>query len=155
MAHCPNNHRVRRVLFLGVLSLGVLVIAAAKEKPPLTYPVEGKIFGTGVNTVTMTRTYKVEANNRIYELDCGKRSGLFTITPGECGGDKKLQIGDILHFRIEKGWACIAVPVTVSPTGEQKLRILHEDLKPNAKPAEGSSATLPAKTGTPPADAKQ
>ena len=74
-------------------------------------------------------TYKVETDSRVYELDCEKRA-LVHNTGKECGGDQPLDIGSVLHFRIEKGDACIQLP----DGKEQKLRVLSEDAKPEAKP---------------------
>lgn len=62
----------------------------------------------------------------------------------------------MVHFRMDKGWAYIPIDETISDpytnaqhtaAGEQKLRILSEELKPEPKPGD-----KPA--GTPPSDAK-
>ena len=89
-------------------------------------------MGTAINQVTGTRTYKISTDSKIYELDCGKHP-MFSRTPGECGGDKKLQIGDSIHFRMEKNWAYLPVATTVESSGEQRLRILREEAKPQPK----------------------
>ncbi len=82
----------------------------------------------------------------MFQLDCGK-TPFFTSTGGECSGDKKLQIGDVLHFRVKDQWAYIPVMQTETDSTtfvkhtvatEEKLRILSEDLKPDAKPAEAA-----------------
>jgi len=119
------------ILFILALSFPVATISAKKQ--PKTYPEDGRIIGTGTSQF-LTRTYKVVTDTRTYELDCGKRRNMCSQTPGECGGDKKLQIGDVLHFRIEKGHAYIQVPKTVDGTGEQQLRVVREETKaPDAK----------------------
>jgi hypothetical protein len=150
---------------------------AYAKKPPKTYPEEGKVIGSGsgqhtaggglvmgnspssINVHTVyTRTYKIETATKMYEVDCGKPPAMFSSNPGECGGDKKIQIGDVIHFRTDKGWAYIPVVETTNDaysnaeqtsSGEQKLRILSEELKPDTK----TPATPAADAKTP--DAKQ
>lgn len=124
-----------RLPILVLLALLLSVITFAEKTPP-TYPEEGKVIGTGINQVSVSRTYKVLTATKTYELDCGKRPPLFSKTPGECGGIKKLQIGDTIHFRLAKGQAYIPVPVGIEPSGEQKLRVLREELRPPAKPGD-------------------
>jgi hypothetical protein len=154
------NTLIFLVLFL---SFSLSFSTAFAKKPPKTYPEEGKVIGSGtaqraaggglisgnapstVNVRTVyTRTYKIETATKVYELDCGKPPVMFSSNPGECGGDKKIQIGDVVHFRTDKGWAYIRIGETShdsysnaeqTDTVEQKLRILNEDLKPDAKPA--------------------
>lgn len=119
---------------------------SAKDKNK-TYPEEGKIIATGINqvprtqtssgpngavyvhrVVVATRTYTVQTATHTYVLDCAKGPHMFSRTPGECGGDKKLQIGDEIHFRIEKNKAYIPTPEASKPDLEQWLFILNEDL---------------------------
>jgi hypothetical protein len=121
---------------------------ASAKKQPKAYPEEGKIVATSINQVTRTRTYNVVTEARAYEFDCGIHPDLFSSTPGECGGDKKLQIGNVIHFRFEKGRAYIPVSKTVEPAGEQGLRVIREELRPNATPADYAPAPQPASPGT-------
>jgi hypothetical protein len=128
-------------------------VAAAKEAK--TYPESGKIIGIGQNEHTKnhpntgkngtmgggtysvySHTYKIETDTRIYEMDCGKTPTFIGSTGKECGGDKPLQIGDVIQFRVEKGSAHIAL----SDGAEQKLRILNEEAKPDAKPADAKTS---------------
>lgn len=122
-----------------VLLSSALTAPTWAQKAPPVYPNEGKIVGIGVNSVTSTRTYRVLTETKSYELDCGKHAFL-SRTPPECGGLKKLQIGDVLHFRSEKDKVFIPVEPMVDPSGEQKLRVLKEELRPapkaDAKPAD-------------------
>jgi hypothetical protein len=174
-----HHDRVTRAPMAGVLVLPFLALifsfgTASAKKPPKTYPEEGKVIGSGsdqhtdswgfgsgagaVHTV-YTRTYKIETDTKMYVLDCGKPpAAIFSSNPEECGGDKKIQIGDVIHFRVDKGWVYIPVVETTSDpysnaehtsSGEQKLRILSEELKPDAK----GPATPPADAKSP--DAKQ
>ena len=124
--------KILRLLLVMTLACVVLSQGAFAKAQPKTYPEEGKIVGTGVNQVTVTRTYKITTDTMAYEFDCGKHPSLFSRTPGECGGDKKLQIGDVIHFRLEKGKAYIPVDKASEPSGEQRLRVLREELKPSA-----------------------
>lgn len=130
-------------LFVGmttsVLLSSALTAVTWAQKAPQVYPDEGKIVGVGVNPVTSTRTYRVLTETKSYELDCGKHA-FISRTPRECGGLKKLQIGDVLHFRLEKDKVFIQVEPEVDRSGEQKLRVLKEELRPapkvDAKPAD-------------------
>jgi hypothetical protein len=172
----PLRYGLVIVTSLTFLALILPVSIAFAKKPPKTYPEEGKVMGSGAaqrtagggfvlgnapSTISVhtvyTRTYKVETDTRMYVLDCGKPPVIFSSTPGECGGDKKIQIGDVIHFRTEKGWAYIPVVQTVTGVygnvengvpGEQKLRILSEELKPEVKTGDKPATT------TPPPDAK-
>lgn len=142
----PGTVRLRRqsLLVVTMLAAASLVIASEKGKG---YPVLGKIIATSLNQVprqqtttgpngavyssrviVVTRTYTVQTQDKTYVLDCGKHPHIFSSTPGECGGDKKLQVGDELHFRLEKNAAWIAAPEAANPDQEQKLRVLKEDL---------------------------
>jgi hypothetical protein len=122
------------VLILSVLALSIRPGTAFAKKPPKTYPEEAKVIGTSVSQ-SARYVYKVETDTRTYELECDKapRPGLSTYTPRECGGAKKIQIGDVIHFRSEKGWAYIPVTETDGLSGEQRLRVQREELKPGAK----------------------
>ena len=128
-----------------------LLTASAAAKEPKTYPESGKVIGIGQNEHTKSHpktgngmgggsysvyshTYKIETDTKIYELDCGK-TPMFGTTGKECGGDKPMQIGDVIHFRVEKGTAHIAL----SNGSEQKLRILNEEAKPESKPADAKT----------------
>src|SRR5262249_45246001 len=128
------------------LFLFVNVAVVAKEQAK-GYPQEGKVVGTGVSGQTVqsgdppaavtkyTHVYTIETVTEIFKLDCGKQPfGPWSSTGGECGGDKKIQIGDVLHFRVHKGWAYISVTSHNQP-GEQKMRILSEDRKPESRAA--------------------
>jgi hypothetical protein len=129
-----------------------LLTASAAAKEPKTYPESGKVIGIGQNEHTKSHpktgngmgggsysvyshTYKIETDTKIYELDCGKTPTFFGSTGQECGGDKPLQIGDVIHFRVEKGSAHIPL----SDGSEQKLRVLDEEAKPEAKPADAKT----------------
>jgi len=69
-------------------------------------------------------------NAKSYLLECGHRP-LFGSTGDECGGSKKLQIGDVIHFRIDKDKAYIPITKTDNSAAEEKFRILSTALKPD------------------------
>src|SRR5208337_1288573 len=148
--------RKRRNLSLSLLALLIFALAvlsgAVAEKEPKTYPESGKVIGIGQNEHTKnhpktgnntgggsysvySHTYKIETDTEIYELDCGK-TPMFGVTGKECGGDKPMQIGDVIHFRVEKGTAHIPL----SDGSEQKLRILNEEAKPESEPADAKTS---------------
>ena len=137
-----------------VLTLALVLSPSSSwaKKEPKTYPIEGKVSGTTISevpytsstnngkTTTTTRgiartlTYIVQTDTKTYELNCGKRPRIFSTTPGECGGDKKIQIGDVIHFRVNKGWAYVSITESGQTDPEQKMRILNEDLKADPAP---------------------
>jgi len=159
--------RSRGVGVVLILAGSVLAgTAFAGTKDP-TYPEEGKVTATSVNqvpvttytqangvtipvkTIRLSRTYTVQTETKTYDLDCGKTPHMFSRTPGECGGTKKIQVGDSIHFRLQKGWAYI--PITEMNGGkeeskEQKLRVVNEELKAEgeAAPPEKTDAKAPA-----------
>jgi len=100
------------------------------EKPAKNYPEEGKVVGTGMaerGQEVKSHVYKIETATKIFVLDCGTRFGF---SGGECGGQKKIQIADIVHFRVERSSAFIPIQGADGHTGEQKLHILAQELKP-------------------------
>jgi hypothetical protein len=145
-----SNQRRIGMFSLLLSSIFVLTILAAPtlfaEKQPKDYPEEGKITGSGQNEHavvtgggridTMTRRvythlYTVQTDTKIYQLDC--------VTKKECGGDKKFEIGDMIHFRVEKGKAYASVTDGGKPS-EQKLLVLNEQLRPDAKAPDAKPA---------------
>lgn len=143
---------VRMLAF--ILAMSLELGTAAAKKPPQTYPEEGKVVGMGTKAYigfggssVLFPSYRVETDTKILELLCEHRKG--------CGGDKKLQIGDAIHFRFDRyrGTRCafIVAPEGNNPTREDKLIVLSEDLKPEAKPADKPPAAEPQQTdGKPP-----
>jgi hypothetical protein len=149
-----SKERCKPSLYLTALFIFTLVVlsGAAAAKEAKTYPESGKIIGIGQNEHTKSHpgtgnntgggtysvyshTYKIETDVKIYEVDCGKTPMFLGSTGQECGGDKPLQIGDVIHFRVEKGSAHIRL----SNGSEQKLRILNEEAKPETKPADAKN----------------
>ena len=139
----------RRVRKLSVLVLLIAELASFPEcvlakKESKTYPEEGKIVATGLTGWVINRqhqyahTYTVVTDTRSYLLECGHKP-VFGTTGEECGGVKKLQIGDVIHFRIEKDQAYIPITKVDNSAGEEKLHILSTGMRPDAavdKPAD-------------------
>ena len=165
--HGRGVHKFTSVI-LCVFLLGILPGSAAGKKEPKSYPEEGKIIGIGTTEHThvdgsilgapgttttgsvgsrskYTYTYKVQTGTKILQLDCGQEA-LFHSTGKECGGDKPLKLGDVIHFRIEKASVYIPVTAKVSVDGydpsrgtreeqvEQKLRIMSQEEAPQGNP---------------------
>jgi len=127
-----------RVFLAGVL-LALAHGAASADKKPKTYPETGKVVGLGTtphtrgNGTVYSHTYKVETDTAMFLLDCGKLP-FMTGTGGECGGDQhKIQLGDVIHFRIEKSDVYISAPDVSGASGsdEERLRIISQELKPH------------------------
>ena len=126
------------VLAVFVLALSLLSVTVFANKEPKTYPEEGKIVATGLSEWVVNgkhqhaHTYTVVTESKSYLLECGHKP-VFGSVGEECGGSKKLQLGDVIHFRIEKDLAYIPITKTDNSTAEEKLRILSTALKPDAK----------------------
>jgi len=145
--------RALAVLGVFILALGILSVTALASKEPRTYPEEGKILATGLTEWVVNsqhqyaHTYTVVTNAKSYLLECGHKP-LFGSMGEECGGSKKLQIGDVIHFRIDKNQAYIPITKIDNSVAEEKLHILSTTLKPDA-PTDRPPAT-PEKTDTKP-----
>jgi PEGA domain len=151
-----------RGLVMSVVLIGILAGIAFAKKEPKPYSEEGRVIATGTTEHTptsgsifgapggmtngsvssrskYTRTYKVQTATKIFELDCGKEA-VFHSTGAEClAGSKPIQVGDVLHFRIDKDYAYIPVlDQNGTQSGEEKLRIL------SAEAAEAKKETPPA-----------
>lgn len=119
--------------FLSVLAIFIVVSSVLTgtvlaKNVPKNYPEEGKVTGIGTDehaNRVHSHVYKLETANEVLVLDCGTRFGF---SGGECGGDKKIQIGDVIHFRREKNSAYIPISYSGGQT-EQKLRIVSEEMK--------------------------
>jgi hypothetical protein len=151
-----------RMLVMSVILMGILAGTAFAKKEPKTYPEEGRVIATGTTEHTRTsgsifgapggatngsvssrskytHTYKVQTATKLFEMDCGKEA-VFHSTGAEClAGSKPIQVGDVLHFRIDKDYAYIPLVDQDGTQGdEEKLRIL------SAEAAEPKKETPPA-----------
>lgn len=129
-----------RLVLLCGLACPILLFAGDKA-----YPLEGKVValgtaqeatgggatpvvnGTGAGatpiSTTIHRTYTVKSPSRVYVLECPFwMNGFHIHSASECGGSKKITIGDVIHFRIAKNHAYISI----DQGKEQKLSVLSE-----------------------------
>jgi hypothetical protein len=147
-----NGHRRLRAfgaLIVAGLALLLAQGAASANKKPKTYPETGKVVGTGTtghtrgNGTVYSHTYKIDTDKVVFLLDCGKLPFLGG-TGDECGGQKKIQIGDVIHFRIDKNYAYIAAPDPTGAAGsdEERLRIMSQEMKPEASPQKPADSQL-------------
>jgi hypothetical protein len=141
MQHDRRSRKYPSVLVsVLVLALVMLSLNAFASKDPKPYPEVGKIVATGVTEWVINRqhqfahTYTVVTDSRSYVLECSHKP-IFGTMGEECGGSKKLQIGDVIHFRIDKNQAYIPITKTDDSIGEEKLHILSTALKPDTPPA--------------------
>ena len=100
-----------------VVALGTSQEMAGIPSPPV---VNGTGGGSGGLITTVHRTYTVKSSTRVYVLECPNSGLIYALR--ECGGKKKIAIGDVLHFRVEKNFACIQM----DKGKEQHLRVLSE-----------------------------
>jgi len=143
------NNRVQTVAF-GRLGVGLIILCSialptivlARDKQ---YPIEGIVTALGTNqeiagggdTPVIThlhRTYTVKTPIHLFVLECPYwMDGLHIHSPKECGGKKKIEIGNAIRFRVEKDHAYV---MTDEGKG-QKLRVVSEgtNQEGNAVPA--------------------
>jgi hypothetical protein len=149
--------RAFAVLAVFILALSLLSATVIANKEPKAYPEEGKIVATGLsewvvnNQHQHAHTYTVVTSAKSYLLECGHKP-VFGSMGEECGGSKKLQLGDVIHFRIEKDRAYIPITKFDNSAAEEKLVILSTTLKPDAPG--GKPQAAPEKTETKPPASK-
>jgi hypothetical protein len=130
-----------------ILTAFILCGSALAKDPPGSYPETGKVIdkgmnphvnnfvrvangsvsGTSTSSTSFTHIYRVETAQRIFALDCLKYKAF---KMKDCGGENGMQIGDVIHLRIEKGWAYVPLP----GGKEDKLQILSDEAKPEDQP---------------------
>ena len=128
------------LLLLGFIAFPTVVLAGGKE-----YPIQGTVTALGTSQETtgggstsvfthVHRTYTVRTPTRVFVLECPYwMDGFHIHSPSECGGKKKIEIGDAIRFRVEKGRAYLLT----AEGKEQKLRVVSEAMK------EGSNEVPP------------
>jgi hypothetical protein len=143
------NKRTQMVAFprLGlhlvlICSIALPNIVLAGGKP---YPMEGTVTALGTSTETIGggdpvvathvhRTYTLETPTRVFVVECPYVMGTI-FPPHECGGKKKIAIGDAVHFRIEHDHAY----VLIAPGKDQRLRVVSEGLNEAGNTAPATS----------------
>jgi hypothetical protein len=125
-----------RLLLLVFIAFPTVVLAGGKD-----YPIQGTVTALGTSQETtggastavvggstsvvthVHRTYTVKTPTRIFVLECPHwMDGFHIYSASECGGKKKIEIGDAIRFRIEKNRA----HVLTSEGKEQKLGVESE-----------------------------
>lgn len=112
------------------LAFSTTLFAGNKE-----HPMQGIVttVGTSQDTTTVAgtvithlrRTYTVKTDARVLVLECPyDMDGLHIFAPSECGGKKKIAIGDVIRFRLEKNYAFMLT----AEGKDQKLRVLSEGM---------------------------
>ena len=125
------------LLFLGFIAFPTIVLAGDKE-----YPMQGTVTALGTSQETTGggttpvfthehRTYTVKTDTRVFVLECPYLlEGLHIGSPSECGGKKRIAIGDSVHFRLEKNNAF----VLTAQGKDEKLRVVSEALNADGNP---------------------
>jgi N-methylhydantoinase B/oxoprolinase/acetone carboxylase alpha subunit len=127
------------LLLLGFIAFPTVVLAGGKD-----YPIQGTVTALGTSQETSSggstgvaggstsvvthvhRTYTVKTPTRVFVLECPYwMDGFHIYSASECGGKKKIEIGDAIRFRVEKGRAHLLT----AEGKEQKLRVISEAMK--------------------------
>jgi hypothetical protein len=127
------------LLLLGFIAFPTIVLAGGKE-----YPMQGTVIALGTSQETtgggsttggegstsvvshVHRTYTVKTSTRVFVLECPHwMDGFHIHAPSECGGKKKIEIGDAIRFRVEKNRA----HVLTAEGKEEKLGVVSEAMK--------------------------
>lgn len=120
------------LLLLGFIAFPAVVLAGGND-----YPIQGTVTALGTSqemtgggsTSVVThvhRTYTVRTPTRVFVLVCPHwMDGFHIHAPSECGGKKKIEIGDAIRFRVEKN----RVHVLTAEGKEEKLGVVSEGMK--------------------------
>ncbi len=127
------------LLLLGFIAFPTLVLAGGKE-----YPIQGTVTALGTSQETtgggstavgggstavvthVHRTYTVKTPDRVFVLECPYwMDGFHILSASECGGKKKIEIGDAIRFRVEKN----RVHVLTAEGKDEKLGVVSEAMK--------------------------
>lgn len=132
--HCV----VAAVALLCCITLPTIVFADSDQ-----HPIEGTVTALGTSQETtgdgkytpvfthVHRTYTVKTPARIFVLECPyQMDGLHIAAPSECGGKKKIAIGDSIRFRVKKNHAY----VLTDQGKDQRLNIVSEAMSGVAGP---------------------
>jgi hypothetical protein len=124
------GHLGLALVILCIVAFPSMLFAGDKE-----HPMEGVVTALGTSQDTtgggdkmpvftnVHRTYTVKTDTRVFVLECPfDMEGLPVIERKECGGKKKIAIGDAIHFRVKKNDAY----VLTAPGKDQRLRVVSE-----------------------------
>ncbi|HYM76893.1 MAG TPA: hypothetical protein VE377_13025 [Candidatus Dormibacteraeota bacterium] len=106
-----------------------MLLAGGKD-----HPMQGTVTALGTSQDTtgggttpvfthVHRTYTVKTDARVFVLECPyDMEAIPIVAPRECGGKKKIAIGDAIHFRLEKNNAF----VLTAQGKDERLRVVSE-----------------------------
>ena len=149
---CKRN-LLNELAVWAVMMAAFVTSSFAAKKDAKSYPEEGKIVATGLTGWVINsqhqyaHTYTVASNGKNYVLECSHKP-LFGKMGEECGGAKKLQIGDVIRFRVDKERVYIPITNNDNSAGEEKLVILSTSLSSDG----GAEKSAPASDAKPPAE---
>lgn len=120
--------------FICIVLAICLLPAWAKDKQAPDYPLSGKVLSSSAKG---PHSYQVETDSRIYLLLCEKVKGMHFSYPECKAGDKLIETGDTIQFRVNDDWVYLAA----AKGGEDGLRVLTLELKviPPLPPASGNA----------------
>lgn len=125
------------IALLCCAALTSVAFAGTKE-----YPIAGTVTALGTNQELMGggstsvstifhRTYTVSTPTQVFVLECPNwMNGFHVHSPSECGGKKKIEIGNTVRFRVENDHAYLQTDMGK----EEKLKILSESMKAEGTP---------------------
>lgn len=116
------------LVILCFVAFSTILFARGKE-----HPIQGTVTAVGTSQDTTSvggsvithvrRTYTVKTDARVLVLECPyDMEALHIFAPSECGGKKKIAIGDAIRFRLEKNHAF----VLTAEGKDEKLRVVSE-----------------------------
>ena len=123
------SHWGLRVVTLCFAVFPSMLFAGSKE-----HPMQGTVIALGTSQDTtgggttpvfthVHRTYTVRTDTRAFVLECPyDMEAIPIVAPRECGGKKKIAIGDTIHFRLEKNNAF----VLTAQGKDEKLKVVSE-----------------------------
>ena len=122
-------------IFLFSLVFPAVLFSGGKD-----HPLQGTVTALGTsqettgggttNVLTFEhRTYTVKTDARIFVLECPYSMTGLRIGPSECGGKKKIALGDTIHFRLEKKNKAF---ILIDQGKEQRLRVISEAMNTDA-----------------------
>lgn len=130
------------LVILCLVAFPSMLFAGGKE-----HPIQGTVTALGTSQDTtgggttsvfthVHRTYTVKTDTRVFVLECPyDMEALPIAAPRECGGKKKIAIGDAIHFRLEKNNAF----VLTAQGKDEKLRVVNEAMNQAGNPVPAGS----------------
>lgn len=136
------GHLGLTVVVLCFMAFPSMLFAGSKE-----HPMQGTVTALGTSQDTtgggttpvfthVHRTYTVKTDTRVFVMECPyDMEAIPIVAPRECGGKKKIAIGDEIHFRLEKNNAF----VLTAQGKDERLRVLSEAMNDAVNTAPAAS----------------